>query len=222
MRMKTILFGSVAAALFGVAASALASDIFDLPTLFPGNGQYVAANPIDYSVPGVGPVTVSDLDLTQLQPTTGGDFPAKSFFDVFVDITIPSLGTSPIPGIGTGATDTIVQRGGSDTGTFNTQMTQLDISGLPGGAEIRIDPNTPSTGQTTVTDNGGGMFRITSFFDIFTDISLDGGSTWTPATGPDHLTLQPSVPDGGATLPMLLLPFTLLALGAYRQKVRPV
>ena len=62
-------------------------------------------------------------------------------------------------------------------------MTQLNLN-LGGGTLVRIDPVTPSTGQTTITNAGGGNFQIQSFFDIFTDLSLDGGQTWIPGNGP--------------------------------------
>jgi len=65
---------------------------------------------------------------------------------------------------------------------FNTEMTQLDINA--GGILIRESPTLSSTGQTTIADTGGGLFRIDSFFDVFTDLSLDGGQTWIPSSGP--------------------------------------
>jgi hypothetical protein len=87
--------------------------------------------------------------------------------------------------------------GTSHTGTFQTQMTQLDltlsIQGAP--AMIRIDPTNPTLGQTTITPIGGGMFHIDSFFDVFTDLSLDGGQTWTPSTSSAHVNLGPLVPE---------------------------
>jgi hypothetical protein len=97
-------------------------------------------------------------------------------------------------------------------------MTQLNISGLPGGAMIRIDPVNPSTGITTVTPVGGGMFMMNSFFDIFTDLSLDGGQTWTPANGPAHEVLVPS-PEPSTWL--LLVSGAALALLARWRRSRP-
>jgi hypothetical protein len=82
---------------------------------------------------------------------------------------------------------------GSPLGTFNTQMTQLNVLLADfGGAEIRIDPVTPSLGSTTIADAGGGMFAISSFFDIFTDLSLDGGATWIPSQISGHVDLVPN------------------------------
>jgi hypothetical protein len=55
---------------------------------------------------------------------------------------------------------------------------------------IRESPTRASTGKTTVTDigapgpgPGNDGFHIDSFFDVFTEISLDGGMTWIPKSG---------------------------------------
>ena len=72
-------------------------------------------------------------------------------------------------------------------------MIQLDLSGgsLPPGVMIRESPTLASTGQTMLTDQGGGNFRIDSFFDVFTELSLDGGQSWTPSNGSSHTTVVP-------------------------------
>lgn len=71
-------------------------------------------------------------------------------------------------------------RSSGQDGTFNSEIPEFDFSGdLPGigPAELNIDGSplvAPSS--TTITDAGGGQFHITSFFDIFTEISIDGGN----------------------------------------------
>ena len=83
------------------------------------------------------------------------------------------------------------------TGTFQTEMLQLNLSGggLPPGVMIRESPTLQSTGQTTTTNIGGGQFQIDSFFDVFTELTLDGGATWMPSTsGSGHIALQ-GVPE---------------------------
>jgi len=80
---------------------------------------------------------------------------------------------------------------------FDTEMLQLDITGgtLPPGAMIRESPTRASTGRTTIRPTGGGGYAIDSFFDIFTELSLDGGQTWMPQESPPgHMELTPSVP----------------------------
>ena len=67
---------------------------------------------------------------------------------------------------------------------FDTEMLQLDISGgtLPVGVMLRESPTLPSLGMTTTRHYPGGNFAISSFFDVFTELSLDGGQTWYPGT----------------------------------------
>jgi autotransporter-associated beta strand protein len=85
---------------------------------------------------------------------------------------------------------TVISRPGLSSGptrTFDTEMTQLDISGgtLPGGVMVRESPSKASLGRTSVRlDPATGQYYIASFFDVFTEISLDGGATWSAATNP--------------------------------------
>jgi len=74
---------------------------------------------------------------------------------------------------------------------FDTEMTQLDITGgtLPAVMRIRESPTRASTGQTQVQPVPGG-FMVSSFFDVFTEISLDGGQTWLPSDQPAPLELH--------------------------------
>jgi len=74
---------------------------------------------------------------------------------------------------------------GPGFGVFDTEMLQLDISGgtLPPGVMIRESPTLQSLGRTTIRNTGGGYY-IDSFFDIFTELSVDGGQTWMPSEGP--------------------------------------
>jgi hypothetical protein len=81
-----------------------------------------------------------------------------------------------------------------DTRYFDTEMLQLDISGgsLPPGIMIRESPTRASTGRTSVRTDLGGGYMIDSFFDIFTEVSTDGGQTWRPTTmGPGIIYLRP-------------------------------
>ncbi len=64
----------------------------------------------------------------------------------------------------------------STTGTFDAEI--LSMSLTSGSMMIREDSALDSTGQTTITDLGGGLFQIDSFFDVYTEFSLDGGSNW--------------------------------------------
>jgi len=80
---------------------------------------------------------------------------------------------------------------------FDTEMTQLDIAfgGSAAPLMIRESPTLPSYGETAIQSATDGTFRISSFFDIFIELSQDGGQTWqTPSNGPVHLEAQrPSI-----------------------------
>jgi hypothetical protein len=64
---------------------------------------------------------------------------------------------------------------------FDTEMLQLDLN-AGGCVLIRESPTKASTGKTAITDLGGGMFRVDSFFDVFTELSTDCGQTWHEST----------------------------------------
>ena len=69
---------------------------------------------------------------------------------------------------------------------FNTEMLSLNIQGggLPAGVMVRESPSKASLGRTSMTPNAGGGFAVDSFFDIFTEVSIDGGQTWNAALTP--------------------------------------
>jgi hypothetical protein len=112
------------------------------------------------------------------------------------------------------------------TRTFDTEMLQLNLSGgtLPAGVMIRESPTLASTGRTTIRESSKGGFVIDSFFDIFVEVSLDGGGSWTPETnGPTHVVLSgpgPAVPSasfpGLALLVLLLIGTGFLVIRAGR------
>ncbi|HTK83173.1 MAG TPA: T9SS type A sorting domain-containing protein [Bacteroidota bacterium] len=88
---------------------------------------------------------------------------------------------------------------GTPIGTYDTEMLTLDITGggLPAGVMIRESPTLASTGKTTIkaAAGGGGKFEVNSFFDIFTELTTDGGMTWSPGQyGPTHMAIEPDPP----------------------------
>jgi hypothetical protein len=128
-------------------------------------------------------------------PGNNGAFTANSFFDVFTEITLDG-NSYTANGVGS-LSDSSSSDALPNSSGFNTEWTTLLISGgtLPVGVEIRESTNSTlqaqSVGQTTEQDIGGGQYQITSFFDIFTEISLDGGATWSTANGALDLTSTP-------------------------------
>jgi hypothetical protein len=80
---------------------------------------------------------------------------------------------------------------------YQTEMLALNVSGgsLPPGVMIRESPTRRSAGEAHYSNTGNG-YRIGSFFDIFTEISLDGGQTWSQSDTAGHMELHidPGVP----------------------------
>ena len=57
--------------------------------------------------------------------------------------------------------------------------------------EIRESPSLPSMGQTTINDLGGGRYEIDSFFDVFTELPVNGGPFYGDMEGPGRMELCP-------------------------------
>jgi len=173
-----------------------------------------AANPttVRSSVPG-GPNFAVDsfFDVfteISVQPPLpqGAEWRVDSFFDVFTELSI-------------GSTDTIVERlavpvtlgtvpkqplepSGASTGSWDTEIIAMSLSGeLPGSAPGSLvvrggrDFGLPSPGHTTLTRVGDGRFTVDSFFDVFTEISIDGGNNFRPGTSPARMQTEPG-PSG--------------------------
>jgi hypothetical protein len=63
-------------------------------------------------------------------------------------------------------------------GTFNAQITNFDFTGMFNGHpfEIKQNPSQATTGQTTINQVAGtGLYQVSSFFDVFAELSLDSG-----------------------------------------------
>ncbi|UCG49376.1 MAG: hypothetical protein JSU94_06255 [Phycisphaerales bacterium] len=108
----------------------------------------------------------------------GTQFPVESFFDVFVEVTVDG-----------GATD-------QTTGSWDAEIVSMSLSGDVGGTPvvIRENPSIASKGRMTVTDLGNGRFSVESFFDVFTELSVDGGENWVAGDGPIRVELAPEPP----------------------------
>jgi len=172
----------------------------------PGGCAYPAPGPIFY--PGSpGPTGIRngflhDPNTCAPLPTQGGSA-INSFFDVFVDIDLSTNGGSSwthynLPLCPSGVHILPPVLAPPDV-HFDTEMLQLDLSG--GGLPVRIreSPTLQSLGGTNQRDLGGGQYRIDSFFDVFTELSLDGGQTWFPSGQSLHVTTASQNPT--ATLP---------------------
>ena len=105
----------------------------------------------------------------------------------------PLGGLNPLAGlpIGPGTTDTIVRRrgdcslsllSGGSSCTIPIELVALSLVSLVNPmVQLRESPTLQSTGMMTMTSNGtgtGGTFA--SFFDVFVELSFDGGLNFAP------------------------------------------
>jgi hypothetical protein len=198
---RFIVLAALVAAWVPLAAQAAGLVTSD-PSLPPVGGKYLTPDAVHATYSGPGLLVV--LQKPEHVPfaghtsaTPGGD--EIEDFPSTLTGTGTVNGSPPIPINLAGPVQTIVfGKIGNVTGTFETEMLSMDLTGsTPMGDEIMIreSPTLLSLGVTKITDIGGGLYRIESFFDVFTELSVDGGSTWIPSSGSTHVDL---VPEPGA------------------------
>lgn len=145
-------------------------------------GVYISTNPVSYPVPSLQtPIVISQLQLSGAS--------TDSPFTISYELKFGDGGEDS--GQAVGIVDP--NRGGQN---YDAEWMNFHVHGLPPGEpwidfELRESPTITSPGHVTVDPLPGGLFRIDSFFDIFTEISIDGGQTWVPGSGPMHLTSIP-------------------------------
>jgi hypothetical protein len=156
----------------------------DLPPIVPDN-EYLS--PADVHARYAGPALEIVLQRLEHQPFAGqppffGPEGERHHFESEARGDISVNGSPNAPFVATGPVDTIAygRCPSCTTGTFDTEMLQMNLNGNSpfGPFMIRESPTRASTGKTTITDIGGGMYHIDSFFDVFTELSVDGGATW--------------------------------------------
>jgi hypothetical protein len=109
---------------------------------------------------------------------------------------------------------------GSTTSTFDTEITHMTLTGASqiGTFMLRESPTKQSLGKHSIRPDPRG-YRISSFFDVFTELSTDGGASWIPANRSIRLEVSapPAAPGslfinkiaGGGVILQWLGPFTL-------------
>jgi len=167
----------------------------------PGGCAYPAPGPVFYpgspGPTGIRNALLYDPNACAPMPTQGGSA-INSFFDVFVDIDLSTDGGGnwthynlPLCPSGVHILPPVLAPLDLH---FATEMLQLNLSGGGMPAMIRESPTLASMGGTNQRDLGGGIYRIDSFFDVFTELSLDGGQSWYPAGQALHVTTIDATP----------------------------
>jgi len=202
-------------------AGSAAAVPFPSPTLPPPGAVYATtagAGCFDFAGVCVTPGALSDIVATSSMITPQGqDIVATADFTT----KLTTLGGAPLGSISLpGTFEELVAGRTSPTelGFFSTELLDLDLTGPLAGHTLTVglDPSNPSTGETSVLAATNG-FDITSFFDVFVELSLDTIPPLTTTRGPLTLTLAP-VPEP-ATLALLGLP--LIGLLGLRRRREP-
>ena len=121
----------------------------------------------------------------------------QQMFDAILDATvdIPGFGIVGLPISLAGPVTTVLHNYAyGDAGTFDAEIVSMTLTGPAGPIPVvvRENPDLPSLGQTSISDLGGGLYEIDSFFDVFTELSINGGQTFYPdVNGPGHMELCP-------------------------------
>lgn len=200
-------------------ASAYADVISSSPNLLPAGGHYLtdAGASTTYLGPDFTAV-LSDIDIfgftNQTPPPFDVGISVLSTFDATVQ-GFMSLNGGPanLFSVLGHAQVKITKTGGSDGspfGTFDTEMLALDLTGLPGGALLQESPTLQSIGKTTISPEPGGNFRISSFFDVFTELTIEDINKppderpWVPSVDLRFTRVTVSTPEPG-TLVLLAL-----------------
>ncbi len=151
---------------------------------------YHSTNTVTYTTPS-GQFAIDSFfdiftDIQRVSPPDTGTGQTNSFFDVFTEIYLEGPGLAP--SLRDAPSQQTIHMDGVPNETWQMEILQLDLSGggLPAGVMIRESPTLPSSGTTTI-QYVGGPYHIDSFFDVFTELSIDGGQTWTPSNGSMHL-----------------------------------
>jgi len=180
----------------------------DLSSSDPGFGIIVVRESPSLPSPGT----------TSLTPLGGGDFQIDSFFDVFFEVSVGGEAFEPQANQGSMTTRIPLIPVPMPPGqTFDTEILSMSLSGDLGGipVEYRLSPTSKSTGQAEVTDLGGGDFQVDSFFDVFFEVSVDGGPFEPQDQGTAHTRFVTPEPTS-----MTLMGVGLLALGLWRRRKR--
>ncbi|MSV30057.1 MAG: PEP-CTERM sorting domain-containing protein [Bryobacterales bacterium] len=182
-------------AAIGAAVDSLSS------SLPPVGGQYVA----DHLCYFGGAFCASDLVFTGFANAASsfGGLGQHVTFDthMYANVAIPGY-SGPVVFSGSMGLLIFGRTSDSHTGVFAAEMLSLHLTD-PFGAIVRESPTLTSSGVTSITTIPGG-FHISSFFDIFPVLSIDGEQSWIPEDGgpggPVHLTLTPTPEPSGLML----------------------
>ena len=184
---------------------------------YAGPGVEVLVQPILFQPFAFPPPVVADVGMDETQT-----FEASLLVEAEVTADALGLEGELVQMELAGPVQTIVLgKSGFTTGDFQAEIVSMTLSGefTAGGLTvpviIREDLAQPSQGDTDIVDLGGGLYHIDSFFDVFTELSVDGGASWIGADSSMRFVLV-AIPEPAA-LWLTSLSVFWLAMGRRRK-----
>jgi hypothetical protein len=185
-----------------------------------------AVGTVDIEIVALSLRSSAPIQISPPSPRDGDPFVVDSFFDVEYQINVTdSTGTWQVDSffdVEYRMEVTPQQPLGDEVRVFDTEMVSLSLAGskplpLPGGGSVPLavqlleaQPAAFDGHVTVLKLAGDGNFQVDSFFDIFTEVSLDGGAFMRPIDdGPVRMRSQIQVPE-----PSSMVLATLLVAGA--------
>jgi hypothetical protein len=149
----------------------------------------------------------SFFDITyEINPNDGGNWAVDSFFDVFTELSIDPLPLDPEH---------------PDTQVFAVEILSMNLDGAQGPTsiyELGLMDGVAPIGEVSITQLPDGTFHVDSFFDVFTEITIEDGTP--PVAAIDVTRLEwigPDVPEPSTITLLILGSLSLLAWG-YRKR----
>ncbi len=82
---------------------------------------------------------------------------------------------------------------GATQWVFDTELVTFELTdGMPTDVMVRQSPAVRSTGVTTIAATSEGRSIVETSYDVWLEISVDGGQSWVPSDGSVRMTLQSS------------------------------
>jgi hypothetical protein len=192
----------LAIACLALSGHALADVVETVPVVPPADGAYTIANTC------IAPLCLENITLgsfvTFSSMISGGNQLTKSDVTLTANAYTDNMGSpgmfvTPVEMTGEADITFFDKNSLSELGTFNTELTSLTLGGTfnlgalgTHDVDAMLNPMQSSDGQTTITQIGPHLYNISSFFDVYAELSIDGGP-YVP--GPErmaNLTPEPS------------------------------
>jgi hypothetical protein len=202
-RWTSIRLAVFALIILGLGPTPARASLIQLTTILPPpTGAYTLSSPICITPVCLATISVSGFQITSDVFAAGNELVdtnavfAASVFQNNAGSPGAALGAFSAPGT---MDFTFFGRAvAGQLGTFNAELRDFDFLGTFNGHvfEVRKNPTLASTGQTTITQVREGVFQVTSFFDVFAELSIDHGAF---VPGPErHAELSAVVPEPGS------------------------